>query len=681
MSDPVGLHSRVFIRTGVFATFAPFEINNVASCDNSRFKPEVLLEHGSSLDSGMRVSQIPNQAPNTTNPFVYTYRIQGTARNSPGYIYSQIRVKTFDPFCREQYPIGSNTVFPENQQFWFCLVSEPPVVTPGQTFTANAGIYFQQNVLLESSLTKIPQDIFATGLPEGLSISLNKKPRPFSNSEPQEFLPVISGTPQTTGTFTANIRVVNIVGETITPVTISVEAVTRPTISASAISLRDFSTFTILPSASQSFIVSGAMLAGNISATASSGFEVSLDDSFFSNFVTIDPILAAQGAVLYVRIKTNAPEGFPFGTVTLNSSGADTKIVFLEGRVFPQTFGLYADLVNGQTFTAIKGSFFRAQLLATGPVIRFELPPAWVTTPFPGWMSLSASGIISGTPPDAIANQTISVALIGPNNQSVENFQISVLDAAIPTINISPSTLTGFSTTAGVPSLSRSFRVSGTSLQEGISISSSSGFQVSNNNSLFLDSLILSPTGNSVPETDLFARLGASAPTGSASGTLTISSAGAATKTISLSGSVAAALSRPVTFSVNMILQISLGRFSPAFDRVEVRGVFNDFAGTELFDLDGDGIYSGTITINGGQGTAQNYKFFVPQNLDLSWETGSDRIFTLGVGNTAQILDVVYFDNIATLSPILVGTSQISSLYVGGNAVTRMHLGEVQVFP
>jgi hypothetical protein len=348
--------------------------------------------------------------------------------------------------------------------------------------------------------------------------------------------------------------------------------------------------------------------------------------------------------------------------------------------VLAQNSGDFADLVNNQSFTAVRGAPFQAQLLATGPVARFDLPPSWVTTPFPNWLSVSETGILSGTPPAATPIQTISVGLVGPNNQLVETFQLTVLDAASPTIATSVTSLTGFSTTAGAPSNSQSLRVSGTGLQGGITIAAPAGFQVSNNNSLFSESVTLAPTGNAVPETDIYVRIAASAATGSAFGNLSLSSAGATTKTLNLSGSVAVALSRPVTFSVDMTIQIALGRFFPKFDRVEIRGTFNDFAGSELFDADGDGIYSGTLVINGSPGTIQKYKFFVPTN-NLSWEAGADRTFALGVGNTAQILEVLYFNNVSTFPPVLLGTLQPSALYVGGVSVSRLHLGEVQVFP
>jgi hypothetical protein len=133
-----------------------------------------------------------------------------------------------------------------------------------------------------------------------------------------------------------------------------------------------------------------------------------------------------------------------------------------------------------------------------------------------------------------------------------------------------------------------------------------------------------------------------------------------------------------------MSIMAGLGRFSLEFDKVEVRGPFNNWQGTELSDADGDGIYSGTIIIEGQFGAPMEFKFFVPTNSptnSLSWEDGPNRSFTLGSPDTAQILDVFYFNNISTLPPVLVGASQVVSLYVGVNAVTRLHLGETQVFP
>jgi hypothetical protein len=455
-----------------------------------------------------------------------------------------------------------------------------------------------------------------------------------------------------------------------------ISPVNQPTLGVSPLSLSGFTTVTQTPSANKEFSVIGYLLTNDVSINAPTAFEVSLDGSVFGNSLTIPRNSALAGVPVYVRIKSSSTVSIVSGSVSVSSVGTQTKSVSVQGQVQANV----ADLIDGQIFTAIRGVPFQAQLQAIGPVVRFELPPSWSPNPFPNWLSISSSGVISGTPPAAEPLRTISVAVIGLNSQSVEDFALEVTGPLPPTITVSPQSLTGFSTTAGSPSPSQLFQVSGASLSTGIVVSAPNNFEVSIDNTNFSPSLTLPLTGSAVATTTAYARISASASAGTASGNLTFTSVGASSQSISLSGTVNPALTRPVTFLVDMSIQIALGRFFPAFDRVEVRGVFNNFAGTELFDADGDGIYSGTLIISGSLGTIQNYKFFVATN-DLSWEAGADRTFTLGVGNTAQILDVVYFNNISTLPPVLVGTSQVVSLYVGGNTVTRMHLGEVQVFP
>jgi len=72
---------------------------------------------------------------------------------------------------------------------------------------------------------------------------------------------------------------------------------------------------------------------------------------------------------------------------------------------------------------------------------------------------------------------------------------------------------------------------------------------------------------------------------------------------------------RDVTFSVDMSIEITAGNFDPLTGIVEVRGPFNDWAGTAL-DAVGDGIYAGTVpSIGGLQNEAVAYKF---------WATGPD---------------------------------------------------------
>jgi len=105
-------------------------------------------------------------------------------------------------------------------------------------------------------------------------------------------------------------------------------------------SLTSFATTTGSPSAAQSFIASGANLTGNITVTAPTDYEVSLDNSAFSSSVTLTQ---ASGTVastpVYVRIAATAPVGNPAGQVTLTSAGASSQNIAVAGTVASATSG------------------------------------------------------------------------------------------------------------------------------------------------------------------------------------------------------------------------------------------------------------------------------------------------------------------------------------------------------
>jgi hypothetical protein len=106
---------------------------------------------------------------------------------------------------------------------------------------------------------------------------------------------------------------------------------------------------------------------------------------------------------------------------------------------------------------------------------------------------------------------------------------------------------------------------------------------------------------------------------------------------------------RDVTFTVNMSVQETLGYFNPTTQTVEVRGPFNNWAGTTLTSQ-GGGLYSGTILVGGTPGLAQNYKFYAAGPGASGYEGGGDRSFTFevnpdGVPSPALVLPTVFFSN------------------------------------
>ena len=112
---------------------------------------------------------------------------------------------------------------------------------------------------------------------------------------------------------------------------------------------------------------------------------------------------------------------------------------------------------------------------------------------------------------------------------------------------------------------------------------------------------------------------------------------------------------RPVTFSVNMGVQVALGRFVHGTNKVylvgDVVGSWN-VPGTELARVGSSDVYSAEVLVAGSQNATANYKFYANNSLafetDLDASTAGDqtRVLILGARDTAETLPVAYFNNV-----------------------------------
>ena len=110
--------------------------------------------------------------------------------------------------------------------------------------------------------------------------------------------------------------------------------VTAANITTSVASLTAFSTCTGSPSTEQSFTVSGSDLAGDVTVTAPTGYEVSLTSgSGFANSVTITASGTLSATPVYVRLASTANAGTPAGNITVASPGATTSNVAVTGTI------------------------------------------------------------------------------------------------------------------------------------------------------------------------------------------------------------------------------------------------------------------------------------------------------------------------------------------------------------
>lgn len=113
-----------------------------------------------------------------------------------------------------------------------------------------------------------------------------------------------------------------------------------------------------------------------------------------------------------------------------------------------------------------------------------------------------------------------------------------------------------------------------------------------------------------------------------------------------------------VTFSVNMSVQTTMGRFDPATDSVVVSGGFNNWstsAGLLAQNPSEPAIYEGTFDA-GAVGSWPNYKFIKNRVIGgTQWEddgvgAGGSKNRWFQIASDPQVLDVVYFNNITNVA-------------------------------
>ena len=119
-----------------------------------------------------------------------------------------------------------------------------------------------------------------------------------------------------------------------------------PTIAVLPISLSSFLTTSGTASSSQSYALSGSNLtpsANDITVTAPTDYEVSLNNSSFSNSLTVGYTGGTLASTtIYVRIKASASAGSPSGNVSNAGGGATTQNVAVSGTVCPTAGGNFS---------------------------------------------------------------------------------------------------------------------------------------------------------------------------------------------------------------------------------------------------------------------------------------------------------------------------------------------------
>ncbi len=149
---------------------------------------------------------------------------------------------------------------------------------------------------------------------------------------------------------------------------------------------------------------------------------------------------------------------------------------------------------------------------------------------------------------DITSSGTASITV--GNGSGVSNTLPFIIDVAgVPSLSVSSSLLSAFSTLTGTASSAATYTINGANLTANAVVTAPTNFEVSTNGSTYSDSVTLTQSGGVLvgqPIT-IYARVKASASFGLFSGNITNTTTGATTKTVSLSATVLA--TQPTTAS------------------------------------------------------------------------------------------------------------------------------------
>jgi hypothetical protein len=199
-----------------------------------------------------------------------------------------------------------------------------------------------------------------------------------------------------------------------------------------------------------------------------------------------------------------------------NGAGTVTLSAALYGTDATSSFLLEYSTNGGTTYTAVTGA-----------------PAALTTTLTPYTFTLNQAG-------------NIRLRISNTNTVSGANPRINVDDVVItdaaasttPTVTATPATLTAFTATVGTASATQTITVGGTSLTAGVLVTAPAGYEVSLSATTgFAATVTVPQTGGTAASTPVYVRL-TGAATGTYAGNVALTSAGATTVNVAVTGTV-----------------------------------------------------------------------------------------------------------------------------------------------
>ncbi|PSR55355.1 hypothetical protein AHMF7605_18500 [Adhaeribacter arboris] len=412
------------------------------------------------------------------------------------------------------------------------------------------------------------------------------------------------------------------------PVSGTITAKPQPTLTVDKTSLSGFTTFTNKASTTQSYNLKAANLATGVTATviAPTGFEVSLSNtsgSVFFNQLTVAQAAGNINVTVFVRLKSQAATGTKTGSIQ-NSVVGLSKSVAVSGIVtVSPTLSVTPPSLTGfntvkDQASASKTYTFLAANLAAGVTATVSAPVNYEvrlqnTGSFASSLTLTQNstgainrvvevrlkatgltGTVTGTIQNAVAGITKNVSVSGT--------------VAAPTLSLSSTLLTGFSTVPNQPSPTKPYTFSASNLATGVTatVTAPAGYELSlSGTTTFASSLTLAPTNGAISKI-ILVRLKAQTATGTKSGNITHTVAGLS-KTVAVSGNVKAAAFTATIGAESKNEKEVAPRLVKAFPNpfhsqffVEFEAPGNQFVHFRLLDLSGNQLFKKEVVSTGG---------------------------------------------------------------------------------
>ncbi len=319
------------------------------------------------------------------------------------------------------------------------------------------------------------------------------------------------------------------------------------------------------PSAQQEFTVSGMGLSSGITVTAPTNYEISaLPGVDFTGTASMT-IPASSGSVspltLYVRLKSGLAENTYTGNITVSSTNLTTKNIALTGKVEapPSVVTLSTTTLDNFQYTYGSGPSAEKSFTLSGSGltngISITVPTAFEISAISGAAFNGANSVTIPHTNGNISNLSLYVRLkyglninsysgditFTTNGTTTKTIALSgSVDAALVVLNKSTSLLSGFTYGYGNgPSISQTFTISGTGITGSVTLTAPTNYELSSDFAVsFSNSVSFTPSGGALSSKTVYVRLKSGLVATSYSGSISISTLGATTQTINLSGSV-----------------------------------------------------------------------------------------------------------------------------------------------